>query len=159
MWNNSTERLTRDLMYNDFTEGGIRLVSIENKIKSFHVNHIFHFLFGEFTKWHAFTEYWLGLQLRFVKPSLNKNNTPHTFEPPEFYKSCLSHFKYFVRCSSQSQFDRIIQVKSIYRHFMDQNKGVARISKKYPTIDFAKCWKNINLKINHPQIRDLCWKI
>lgn len=159
IWNNSTERLKRDVMYTDFENGGIRLVHIENKIKAFHINHIFQFLFGDFAKWHAFTEYWIGLQLCFVKPSLRKNNIPHAFEPPEFYKSCLSLFKSFVNGSNQSEFDQIISVKSIYWNLMDESKGVARITKKHPRIDFTMCWKNIHLKINHPQVRDLCWKI
>jgi len=91
-WNGSTERLKRSVMCNSFEHGGLQVIDIINKINSYYIIHIFHFLYGEYAKWHSFAEYWLGLSLRQYKASLWRNDTPHSFQPTQFYSDCVFCF-------------------------------------------------------------------
>jgi hypothetical protein len=92
-WYNGPEFIKRNVIYKDFCDGGLRMVNIPTKIEAFHIKHIYQFLFGSFKKWHSFTEYWLGFQLRNLKPLATRNMIPHAPQPSAFYESCLSSFK------------------------------------------------------------------
>jgi hypothetical protein len=159
LWNNSTDRIRRSIIYKDFADGGLRLINVEGKIKAFHIRHILNFLFGEYAKWHSFMEYWAGIQLRDYKPTLKTNIVPHNLEGiPLFYKQCLNLFKdYFNDPTSYPT--GLEPIKNIYWNLINKDFTTARIITKNPSIDFKSAWKLIHSVINHPVQREISWKI
>ena len=84
LWNKSTEWVSRKTMYNDIPNGGLGMVDMIKKVKSFQIRHIMSLLYGETCKWHYFAVYWIGLDLKDFKTSMGRNTIPHSADIPIF---------------------------------------------------------------------------
>ena len=159
IWKNSTECVKRAVLFNDFSGGGIRLVSFDLKIKSFIIFHVLQWLFGDPSpKWRRFASYWLNLQLRVFYPDLTRNDINQTFDMSSFYYCAFQCFRDFVEASGGVP-DGLVSVKEIYWRLIKYQEVSPVICKYRPDIDFGKVFSFILNKINDPTIRSLNWKI
>jgi len=158
IWKNSTERVRRSIIYQNYEYGGLRVVDIYRKICAYHIRHIFSFLKGDFAKWHSFTEYWLGLSLRHYKASLWRNDIPHSSEISPFYKGCLKIFR-SVYPDPHLINGPIPSLKSIYWKLIEQEAITPNIFRKHREIDFKQSMKHIHNKLNYPDSRELSWQV
>ena len=102
VWGGQHEAIKRETLYADPLEGGLGIVSPRVKCQALLIRHIFTFLHlgkdGYFPKWGYFTIYWIGFNLRSIRPEYGSNLIPHClqFRPP-FYKKALELFKAYER--------------------------------------------------------------
>jgi len=156
IWRKSTERVKRSIMYQTFERGGLRVVDIERKLRAYQIRHVFSFLSGNYCKWHSFTEYWIGLSLRQFKPSLWRNDIPHSSEIPVFYDRCLRLFKSAFP-ELQVASGQVPTLKTIYWTLVEQEADTPPNFRNYREIDFAKSLRNVHIKVNYPESRELSW--
>ena len=98
IWSDKPECIKREALYNDYKNGGIKLVNIELKVKAFLIIHICDLIYGDFKKWKSFALYWLKLDLRnFLSSDLTSNNIPCSMFKPTFYLHALKAFEDFLK--------------------------------------------------------------
>ena len=158
IWRKSTERVKRSVLYQTFDRGGLRVVNIHKKLCAYQIRHIFNFLYGNYAKWHSFTEYWIGLSLRQYKASLWRNDIPHSSEVSPFYAQCLRVFR-SANPDPQCVGGQIPTLKSIYWSLVEQEAAVPPNFGLHREIDFAKSLRNIHNKVNYPDSRELSWQL
>ena len=159
LWNNKTECLKREVLYNSYLDGGVALANIECKIKAFLVMHIYRFLHSSHCKWKNFAMYWLKLDLRDHLPTnVNLNNSPYSIIKPVFYDNALTAFKELLKIAKSLDF-KTVTFKKAYYLFLQSKIKLPRILSVFPNIDFSKSFQNTNHPLLSPESRDVTYRI
>ena len=65
IWANKMVLIKRDVLELPFNRGGVNLVNVQIKVKSFQIKHILDLIQGSTSEeWKAFGRYWLGIRLK-----------------------------------------------------------------------------------------------
>lgn len=160
LWVDKVDPISRNSAYLPFKEGGLNIVNIELKLKSFLLNHVQQLINDREAKWTYFAIYWIGLFLRNHNSSFASLSIPHcdvTLIPP-FYKSCLDCYRSFKEKYPDMQLGNF-PVKQIYNALLKHEDYKHVITRKLPLVNFSKVWPVLLNKFIDPFARDVSWKI
>lgn len=155
VWSKKGERLSRATLYLNTCEGGIGLHDIVTRVKAYMVMHIIK-LFTTDCKWKHFVLYWVGIHLK--KYYTFSNNSPHSFDMPQYYVECLKQFKEFMKDNPDFQF-ATASLKTVYILLRKKVAIIARVVNLHPSIDFNIVWKSCHNKFISPEVRNLSFQI
>ena len=157
-----TEPLKRSVTIRPFLSGGLNVVHIPSKIKALHIKHIIKMLLHENIVHRPFFLYWLGLQLRKLKPDIFDLNAPHADVLPSFYDMCHRNFKDLI--NDKEFFEKHndltkVTSKHIYSFIIDKIADLPNIEKVFPLVDFKSVYKLLHHKFIQKHSRDLLYRI
>ena len=159
LWNNKTECLKREMLYNSFADGGISLTNIECKLKAFSAMHIHRLLYASHCKWKNFAMYWLKLDLReYLSQDVALNSSPYSIEKPVFYANALAALKDLSKLDKSFDF-KSMTFKKAYSLFLQEKVKPPRILNVFPKIDFSKSFRNTNHPLLSPESRDVTYRM
>ena len=155
---NKSEWLKRQVLYNKIEDGGLNLVNVEYKIKSFLVIHICSLLVKPYKKWQGFARFWLKFDLRQYFQDFNINSFPGSLIRPSFYEHALSAFKEFLNLKVSVDFNDLT-TKKVYSLFMNKVILIPRVVGIYPSINYREAFLNLKLTSLSPESRDITFKM
>ena len=159
LWNKKPEAVKRDILYNNFSEGGFQVINISVKIDSLRVKHILNIIKGTDAKWGFLAKYWVGIHLRKYAPALAALDCPHSERMPPFYWRVLHVFRLFIAAFPTYTANQTVTTKFIYQRLLNKDLHSPRICGVYPLIDFSLTWKWVNCPFVDAPYRDLSWRI
>jgi len=152
------EPLSRKTQYLHFHQGGLNIPHIGAKLKALRLKHLIHYMFGDPSNWHHFTNYWCALPLRKFQPSLWSNLCPHSNQLGPFYKKCIKNIQELAEIAPDFDFEKG-NVKLVYKLFVKAETSPPRCIRLFPGHDLNKTFKNLHDPFIDPYSRDVCYKI
>ena len=157
-WNKQHESVNRRTVILPKTKGGFNLFSIIAKSQALQVLHIRNLILKPYCKWHTFAIYWIGLQLKNIKPEYARNTIPHAAEIPLFYENAIKNFM-IIKNDFETIDWKKITCKYIYNTFVNKIVKKPIVIEKFQMIDFYNSFNNIQDPFIDTFLRDLNWKI
>ena len=157
--------IKRDVLELSFNRGGVNLVNVPIKVKTFQIKHILDFIYGSTSaEWKAFGRYWLGIRLKNIEQVKSKLDWigPFAETPNEFYQKCYEQFKLFLNILRKltDPIDlAVITTKQIYDLLRKTPIVIPKAHETYTNIDFSKIYKPFNKLAMNAFDLDLEYKI
>ncbi|KAK6191805.1 hypothetical protein SNE40_003397 [Patella caerulea] len=152
------EPVRRTALYGKLKDGGLNILDIETKIKSFLLNHILKILKCHGAKWVEFAKYWIGFSLRHVNSELGSNLRPHSANIPVFYRECLSVFRDFCKLYPDFDWHGNWNSRSFYDLLISKIKTEPRCFSLFSQVDFKLSFSNCTNIFVDPLSRETTWK-
>lgn len=151
----SVEWLKREVIFLPKLEGGLGLLDVCSRFKTFRIKHIWSLLQDPSQWCHDFLNFWIGLALRKFH---NINQTPHSESPSSFYKLSLNDFKTHIDLNTFVFNDKFV-FKKIYLKIISSKRVIPNIVVKYPSLDFTSIWKHLYSYPLALECRQVWWLI
>ena len=163
IWSGQHEAIKRETLYAPQAQGGLNIVSPVVKCQALLIKHIVNFIslddFDYFPKWAYFTCYWIGFNLRHIRPEYASNLLPHCLEfRPAFYEQAMKLFLKFSRDFPDVNLVGL-PVQVIYTKLLSQVLVKPRVEDRYPGADFKIVWKSVSMKFLDPEVRTMAFRI
>ena len=159
LWNSQPEALKREMLLNDFPNGGLNVIDIKTKIESFLVKQVLQLFNGSQVKWKYLAIYWIGLHLREYVPSFASLSIPHAERIPDYYRYALRLFRKFVELVPTFMAREVVTTQFIYLKLLELRKMPPKVLKVFPTIAISNAWEWVQCPFVDPKYRDLAWRI
>ena len=157
--------IKRDVLELPFNRGGVNLVNVPIKVKSFQIKHILDLTYGSTSaEWKTFSRYWLGIRLKNIEQVKSKIDWigPFAETPNEFYQKCYEQFELFLNILGKlmDPIDlAVITTKQIYDLLCTTSMVIPKAQETYTNIDFSKLYKPLNKLAMNAFDLDLEYKI
>jgi hypothetical protein len=135
----SVEWLKRDVIFLPKLDGGLGLLDVACRCKTFRIKHIW-LVLQDSTHWcHAFSNYWIGFPLSRL---LSINLSPHSETPSPFYKTASNDFRIYLNDSNYDCNNKFVFKTAYLRQLSNKNVSINVVS-RYPAVNFANIWKSL----------------
>ena len=158
IWKDKVETIKRDTMINMYFEGGAGVVDIESKLHAERIMHVKSLIYGDYAKWHSFAIYWIGYDIRKLKPEFASNLLPHSVFRPPFYDNVVRSLDLLLSIDPDFSLEDAT-VKSVYWKLISAKQKPSKVMVRHPTLDFTEIFPSLYDDFNSPELRDLNFRI
>jgi len=141
------------------SEGGLGIFDVTSRLAAYRVNHLRQLIIGSQAKWQIYAAFWVGLQLRDLKPELASNSLPHSKWQPTFYHRAVADLRKICSKQPNSVDPLTLQVKTAYTKLVQQCSRTPLCIAAEPQVDFSRTWQLLESAGIDPRPRDVMWRL